>query len=47
MQQLRRVDLVWQGADTAHYERLKADAIAAGLAIPEFVKQVLKKTLPE
>lgn len=46
MQQLRRVDLIWQGTDTSQYERLKADAVAAGLALPEFVKQVLKKTLP-
>ncbi|HRG56760.1 MAG TPA: hypothetical protein PLG56_12005 [Lacunisphaera sp.] len=41
MQQLRRVDLIWQGADVAHYERLKSDAAQAGLAVPEFVKRAL------
>lgn len=45
MQQLRRVDLLWQGAETAQYDRLKADAAQAGLAIPDFVKQVLRKAL--
>lgn len=45
MQQLRRVDLIWQGADTAQYERLKADAAEAGMEIPDFVKDVLRKTL--
>jgi len=43
MQQLRRVDLVWQGEDTAQYERLKADALQAGMEIPAFVKEVLRK----
>jgi hypothetical protein len=45
MQQLRRVDLVWQGTETAQYERLKADAASAGMEIPEFVKDVLRKAL--
>ena len=30
MQQLRRVDLLWQGEETKQYERLKADAAEAG-----------------
>lgn len=45
MQQLRRVDLLWQGDDTAQYERLKTDAAKAGLPIPDFVKDVLLKAL--
>lgn len=45
MKQLRRVDLLWQGAETKEYERLKADAAEAGLAIPDFVKDVLRKAL--
>ena len=45
MQQLRRVDLIWQGDETKQYERLKADAAEAGLAIPDFVKDVLLKAL--
>ena len=47
MQQLRRVDLIWQGAETAQYERLKADAASAGMEIPDFVKEVLRKALHE
>jgi hypothetical protein len=45
MEELRRLDLIWQGASTAQYERLKADAAQAGLAIPDFVKEVLRKQL--
>lgn len=45
MQQLRRVDLMWKGAETAHYEQLKADAASAGMPIPEFVKEILTKSL--
>lgn len=45
MQQLRRVDLLWQGDETKQYDRLKADASKAGLAIPDFVKDVLCKAL--
>ncbi len=47
MQQLRRVDLIWQGAETVQYERLKADAASAGMEIPDFVKDVLRKALRE
>lgn len=42
MKQLRRVDLLWQGDETQQYERLKADAAEAGMAIPDFVKEVLR-----
>ncbi len=45
MKQLRRVDLLWQGNDTEQYERLKADAAEAGMAIPDFVKDVLRKAI--
>lgn len=45
MKQLRRVDLLWQGNDTEQYERLKADAAEAGMAIPDFVKEVLRKAI--
>ncbi len=45
MQQLRRVDLLWQGTETTQYERLKADAAEAGLTIPDFVKNVLQKAI--
>lgn len=42
---LRRVDLLWQGEETAHYEQLKVDAKKAGLDVPAFVKEVLRKSM--
>jgi len=45
MRQIRRVDLIWQGEDVAQYDKLKSDAAKAGLEIPQFVKDVLAKTL--
>jgi hypothetical protein len=45
MKQLRRVDLIWQGEETAQYERLKADDADAGMEIPDFVKIVLTRVL--
>jgi Helix-turn-helix domain len=45
MEELRRLDLIWQGASTAQYEQLKADAAQTGLATSDFVKEVLRKLL--
>jgi hypothetical protein len=45
MRQIRRVDLMWEGKEVSNYERLKADAAAAGQAIPDFVKTILAKAL--
>jgi hypothetical protein len=45
MQQIRRVDLVWPGEEMTQYEKLKSDAVKAGLEIPQFVKEVLAKAL--
>jgi hypothetical protein len=45
MKQLRRVDLLWQGEETEQYDKLKADAAEAGMPIPDFVKDVLRKAL--
>jgi hypothetical protein len=42
---LRRVDLLWQGNETSQYDQLKADAKVAGLDVPEFVKEVLRKAV--
>ena len=44
--QIRRLDLMWEGADIAQYEALKGDAASAGKQIPEFVKALLAKMLP-
>jgi len=43
MKQVRRVDLLWQGDETKQYEQLKADAAEAGMAVPEFVKEVRRR----
>jgi hypothetical protein len=45
MQQIRRVDLVWQGEEVTQYNKLKSDAAKAGLEIPQFVKEVLARAL--
>jgi hypothetical protein len=45
MRQIRRVDLVWQGAEVAQYDKLKVDAAESGLEIPQFVKEVLARAL--
>jgi len=42
---IRRVDLIWQGEEVRQYEKLKSDAAKSGLEIPQFVKDVLTKTL--
>jgi DNA adenine methylase len=45
MRQIRRIDLVWQGEEVAQYDKLKSDAEKSGVAIPDFVKEVLAKAL--
>lgn len=45
MRQIRRLDLLWEGKSITQYEDLKRDATKAGVALPEFVKTVLAKTL--
>lgn len=47
MRQVRRLDLMWQGSEIEKYERLKIDAQQAGMTMPDFVKDVLAKTLKE
>lgn len=45
MQQIRRVDLIWQGEQVEQYERLKRDAKATGQTIPEFVKKIIARAI--
>ena len=45
MRQIRRIDLVWQGEEVRQYEKLKSDAAKSGLELPQFVKDVLARTL--
>jgi 5-methylcytosine-specific restriction endonuclease McrA len=43
--QVRRIDLIWQGDEVTQFEKLKKDAAVAGMEIPQFVKDILSKTL--
>jgi len=43
MQEVRRLDILWQGKDVNDYERLKKRANNTNKALPIFVKEVLKK----
>jgi predicted DNA-binding protein len=45
MRQIRRLDLVWQGDETAIYEQLKAKAHALEKEIPAFVKEIIEKEI--
>jgi hypothetical protein len=45
MRQIRRIDLIWQGEEVEQYETLKSEAVHSGVAIPQFVKDVLAKAL--
>ena len=45
LQQVRRLDLVWQGQETEQYEKLKIDAKDSGQTIPEFVKELIEKAI--
>lgn len=45
MKQVRRLDLMWQGDDVVKYEKMKSDALRLGKSLPDFVKEVLAKTL--
>lgn len=45
MRQVRRVDLIWQGDEVRHYDRLKADAREAHQSIPAFVKTLIERAI--
>jgi hypothetical protein len=45
MRPIRRVDLLWQGGDVAKFDKLKADAKAAGKQVPEYVKSLVSEAL--
>lgn len=42
MRQIRRIDLIWEGAEVDTYEKLKSEATALEKELPEFVKEILK-----
>ena len=43
----KRLYLVWQGDDTADYERIEDEAGKMGLNVNDYVKSVLKKAASE
>mgnify|MGYP006333941609 FL=1 len=43
MQPIRRIDLIWKGDEISQYEKLRADANASDMDIPEFVKKILRE----
>ncbi|MDR1350597.1 MAG: helix-turn-helix domain-containing protein [Zoogloeaceae bacterium] len=45
MRQVRRLDLIWQGAEISAYEHLKENAQSAGKNMPDFVKEILAKVV--
>ena len=42
---VRRLDVTWSGEDVSVYDQLREQAEAEGLALPEYVKRVLKASL--
>lgn len=46
MRESRRLDVVWIENEVHDYERLRKQADAAGEPMPQYVKEVLKKSLP-
>jgi hypothetical protein len=45
MNQVRRIDLIWQGEETSQYERLKEEASVRGQKIPDFIKAIIERAL--
>ena len=45
MQQIRRIDLIWQGDNIEMYERLKQQASRLNKNIPEFIKEIIEREI--
>ncbi|MBD2496102.1 HNH endonuclease [Nostoc sp. FACHB-280] len=45
MQEIRRIDLMWQGDDIEIYEKLKQQAIRLEKEIPEFIKEIIEREM--
>ena len=45
MQEVRRLDIIWQKREVAEYEKLKKQSVNAEQLLPDFVKKILKKHL--
>ncbi|MEH2308896.1 HNH endonuclease [Nostoc sp.] len=45
MQQVRRIDLMWQGDNIESYEKLKQQAVRLNKEIPEFIKEIIEREI--
>ncbi len=45
MQQVRRIDLLWEGDDIEMYERIKQRAIRLEKELPEFIKDLIEREI--
>jgi hypothetical protein len=45
MQQVRRIDLLWEGTDIDRYEALKQKAIDSGKDLSEFIKEIIEREI--
>ena len=45
MQQIRQLDLIWEGDSVAQYEKVKSVAASAGITMPNFVKDAIRRQL--
>lgn len=47
MRQIRRLDLLWSGDGVSQYDKLREDAAAEGVPLPEFVKEALRRRIDD
>ncbi|MBN3938677.1 HNH endonuclease [Nostoc sp. NMS9] len=45
IQQVRRIDLMWQGDNIEIYEKLKQQAVRLNKEIPEFIKEIIEREI--
>ncbi|WP_311774147.1 HNH endonuclease [Nostoc sp. UCD121] len=45
MQQVRRIDLMWQGDNIESYEKLKQQTVRLNKEIPEFIKDIIEREI--
>lgn len=47
MQQIRRIDLLWQGHEIERYEQLKQRAINTNKSLPELIKEIVDQEISQ
>jgi hypothetical protein len=45
MQQVRRIDLLWERSNVDRYESLKQKAIGSGKDLSEFIKEIIEREI--